>query len=142
LRSGAPEIRLFEQPATFASLRDNARRGIGMVRTRLIFPSILILSVMGSPGFAESTQPLPPASEPAAVPHKVPPKKSAHAKADPSTLTLRLDPKSEEAKKAATLAEGRKKFFEQSTGFTEKSSDNSLSLGGSEGTSPQMGFKF
>jgi hypothetical protein len=112
-----------------------------MARTRFVFLIIPILHVMGSPAFAQSAPALQ-APQPGVEPYKAPPRKSTRAKSDSATSTVRPDPKSEAARKAAILAEGRRKFFEQSTGFDEKNSDNSLSLGGSNGLSPQMGFKF
>jgi hypothetical protein len=51
---------------------------------------------------------------------------------------------SEESEKAARLAEGRKKFFEQSMGFDNgHASESPITMGGDgHGLSPAAGFKF
>jgi hypothetical protein len=52
-------------------------------------------------------------------------------------------PPSEEAERAARLAEGRKKFFERSMGFDESGKpDAPVSLGNGNGLAPSAGFKF
>jgi hypothetical protein len=101
---------------------------------------IVALSVclLGAPGFAQEGQVSVDAGQPARAPVKAHLKKSAQKKASPQ-------PNSEEAEKAARLAEGRKKFFEQSMGFDNgKSSDSPVSLtgDGNGGLSPTAGFKF
>jgi hypothetical protein len=113
-----------------------------MARTRFVFLIIPIFCAMGSPAFAQSGQAVPQEFQPGVEPYKAQSKKSPRAKSDAAASAVRSDPKSKQAEEAARLAEARKKFFEQSTGFDEKNSDNSLSLGGSNGLSPQMGFKF
>jgi hypothetical protein len=68
-------------------------------------------------------------------------KKITHQKA--SITGLNGLSASEEAEKAARLAEGRKKFFEQSSGFDEGNSNSPLSGGGNKGGfTPGIGFKF
>jgi hypothetical protein len=89
--------------------------------------------VFGDAGFAQDIQ-----SPPTAI--QAPSKKSPKMAKGASRLTSQ--PASEEAEKAARLAEGRKKFFEQSSGFENGKSDMPFSFGGSGGATPSIGMKF
>ena len=112
-----------------------------MARLRLGLLVISFLCGCGAASFAQDSLP-PLSTDPAsAAPAQAPVKKSPHKKAG-AAAALTLAPSSDEAEKAARLAEGRKKFFEQSSGFENNDSGNPLSLGGSNGTKPTMGFKF
>jgi hypothetical protein len=134
-------------------------------RLRIGFPVVLFLCVLGSDGFAQDAQAPAPVDQPAGGSPKVPAKtgenktganKTSENKASASKTGVReidahknknspprtAQPASEEAERAARLAEARKKFFEQSTGFDNKETDKTLSLGGSNGLSPGLGFKF
>ncbi len=111
------------------------------VRTGLL--AIVLCFGFGLPGFAEDSPPPAAAGHAASEAPKAQAKKSGRKKTGSSDLTLAPSsaPSSVEAEKAARLAEGRKKFFEQSSGFDNGGAGGSpLSLGPS-GT-PAMGFKF
>lgn len=110
-----------------------ARLGIG-------FPAALLLCGLGSASFAQDS-PAPAGADPfAAGAPKAHVKKDASKKGGGALSTAQ--PSSQEAEKAARLAEGRKKFFEQSTGFDNGGSDAPVTLGGGNGLSPTAGFKF
>jgi hypothetical protein len=107
---------------------------------------ILMCSLPGAAAFAQADQPGVRAVDqaPSGLPKtdtKAKVKKSPH-KAKATDQAAKQS--SEEAEKAARLAEGRKKFFEQSTGFDETNSDNKPNgpVNGSNGFMPSMGFKF
>jgi hypothetical protein len=81
------------------------------------------------------------ANQTAGKPAKAHAKASAHRGKDAGAQVSQ--PNFEEADKAKRLEEGRKKFFEQSSGFDSKDSADKFHLGGSNGGfSPGMGFKF
>jgi hypothetical protein len=118
-----------------------------VARLYIAFPVILSLCVLGSAGFAQNTPAPTLADQSAGGSAKEHPKKSAEKKTvqkksvqkNGVAFSRTGQPTSEEAERAARLAEGRKKFFEQSTGFDNSGSDSSsraLSLGGSNGLSP------
>jgi hypothetical protein len=131
-----------------------------VARLRIGFPVVLFLCVLGSDGFAQNGQAPGAVDQPAGGSPKVPAKTttnktSVNKASAPKTGVREIDthknkssppgtaqPASEEAERAARLAEARKKFFEQSTGFDNKETDRTLSLGGSNGLSPGLGFKF
>jgi hypothetical protein len=95
-----------------------------------------IALMLGSPGFAQDAAPGAGVLRPA----KAHARKSVNNSGAATSSTAR--PTSEEADKAARLAEGRKKFFERSMGFDEgKSSDSPITLDGG-GLTPAAGFKF
>jgi hypothetical protein len=66
-------------------------------------------------------------------------KKNSHKNGGATQQTAA--PRSEDAEKAARLAEGRKKFFERSMGF-DNGSSGPVTLGGENGLTPSMGLKF
>lgn len=111
--------------------------------TRLGFAFLVLLfsCAFGCAGFAQtSVSPAEP-DQPAAA-AKTHSKKSVHKKAgvaqsSPAQSGL---PTSDEADKAARLAEGRKKFFEQSSGFEDNTASGPMSL--DHNGSPTMGMKF
>ncbi len=131
-----------------------------MARLRIGFLVILSLCVTGSPGFAQNSQAPTPADQPAGGSLKAPAKTGVSKTSVPKTSAPKTgvreidvhknkssasrtaQPTSEEAEKAASLAEARKKFFEQSTGFDSKDSDKPPALGGGNGLMPGVGFKF
>jgi hypothetical protein len=113
--------------------------GIAVARLRLRLLVISFICAFGSASFAQNSLSPPTADQSTGGSLKAPGKRS-HKKASSAVSTLK--PASEDAEKAARLAEGRKKFFEQSSGFDNKNSDMPLSLGGSNGMTPSMGFKF
>jgi hypothetical protein len=89
----------------------------------------LILGALASPVLAEDASTIPPVADaPKAQPKKpAPPKKKAPA-ATPST-SLNTNSNSD-ADAAARLAEGRKKFFEQQQGFTDRTpASNDVGMG-------------
>jgi hypothetical protein len=106
------------------------------------FLVIFFCCVFGSVSFAQD-EPAPAGADlPAGAPAKPHVKKSPRKKASADRLTVApaSQSASEEAEKAARLAEGRKKFFEQSSGFENEGSDRPISLG--NGGAPSVGFKF
>ncbi len=114
-----------------------------MARLRLSLLVSFCLCASGLAAFAQTSQ-TPAASSdlPAVAAPKAPAKQSVHKKAassQPKSQATNLQ-SAEEAEKAARLAEGRKKFFEQSSGFENNGSDLPLSL--SNGGTPTMGFHF
>jgi hypothetical protein len=111
-----------------------------VVRLRFRFSLILLFCVSGFGGFAQDMQSPPNAAQSAGSTLKAPAKKSPKKAKGAARLTP--PPASEEAEKAARLAEGRKKFFEQSSGFENEKSDMPFSLGGSGGATPSIGMKF
>ena len=113
--------------------------GNAMARLRLGLLVICFICAFGAASFAQNSV-SPATAAPSAEGSLKASAKKSHKKASSAVSTL--GPSSEEAEKAARLAEGRKKFFEQSDGFENKNSDMPLSLGGSNGMTPSMGFKF
>jgi hypothetical protein len=110
-----------------------------MGRFRIGFPIVLFVCAVGSAGFAQDGDALHADQSPGGSP-KVHAHKSVHPRA-------RLDapvaqPNSEEAAKAARLAEGRKKFFDRSMGFDNGDGPGPVTLGGSNGLTPGVGLKF
>jgi hypothetical protein len=102
--------------------------------------SLLIIALFctfGFDSFAQSSVTLGDPDQPIAASPTAPAKKSPRKKASIDRSTPQ--PSSEEAEKAARLAEGRKKFFDQSSGFENNGSDNPVSLSGGN---PSVGFKF
>lgn len=102
--------------------------------------SLLIIAVsctFGFDSFAQSSVTLGGPDQAIGASPKAPAKKSPRKKASIDRPTLQ--PSSEEAEKAARLAEGRKKFFEQSSGFENNGTDGPVSLSGGN---PAVGFKF
>jgi hypothetical protein len=112
---------------------------IAVARLRAGLLVIFFIYGFGAVSFAQDSV-SPATAAPSADGSLKAPGKKSHKKASSAASTL--DPSSDEAEKAARLAEGRKKFFEQSDGFENKNSDMPLSLGGSNGATPTMGFKF
>ena len=112
--------------------------GIAVARLRLGLV-IFFICAFGAASFAQNSV-SPATAAPSTEGSLKASAKKSHKKASSAVSTL--GPSSEEAEKAARLAEGRKKFFEQSDGFENKNSDMPLSLGGSNGMTPSMGFKF
>lgn len=97
--------------------------------------------VAGPASFAQNIQTPLFADQSVAGSAKTHAKKSVR-KSGGATLST-VQPTSEEAEKAARLAEGRKKFFERSMGFDNGSAaDSPISLGDGHGLSPAAAFKF
>ena len=111
-----------------------------MARLCIGFLLGLSLCFAGSAGFAQNVQGtiLEPSFDQSP---KTPVKKSAHK--NRSSAASSAKPASEEAEKAARLAEGRKKFFERSMGFDNGSSGPvTLDSGSGNGFTPGAAFKF
>jgi hypothetical protein len=109
-----------------------------MARLRL---RLFVTGFLCAFGFASFAQNAPSTSDVApskGASSKTASSKSLHKKAGAARLTVQ--PPNEDAEKAARLAEGRKKFFEQSSGFENNDSSGALSLG--KTGSPEMGLKF
>ncbi len=105
------------------------------------FLAAISFCVAGSAGFAQNIQTPVFADQPVAGSAKTHTKKSVH-RSGGAALSI-AQPTSEEAEKAARLAEGRKKFFERSMGFDNgPASDSPISLGDGHGLSPGAAFKF
>jgi hypothetical protein len=110
---------------------------------RLLFVLLISLPWLaaGSAGFAQTTAPLQqtaPAGESANKAHA---KKAAHKNGGAAPQNGQQN--SEEADKAARLAEGRKKFFDRSMGFDNGGGPNSpMTFDGANGLTPSAGFKF
>jgi len=118
--------------------------GIAVARRQLRLLVLFCLCASGSAGFAQDSLSPANADKPAAAVTKAPAKHSAQKKAAapapaPAGKGTNLQ-SAIEAEKAARLAEGRKKFFEQSDGFENQNSDMPLSLG--SGGTPSAAFKF
>jgi hypothetical protein len=116
--------------------------GITVAVRQLRLLVLFCLCVSGSAGFAQDSQSPANTDKPAGTDSKAPAKHSAHKKAaaSPSTGKAMSLQSADEAEKAARLAEGRKKFFEQSQGFENNDAGGPLSLG--NGGTPSAGFKF
>lgn len=116
--------------------------GIAVARRQLRLLVLFCLCASGSSGFAQDSLAPANADKPAAADAKAPAKHSAHKKAAESAPAGKANnlQSAIEAEKAARLAEGRKKFFEQSDGFENKDPDMPLSLGA--GGAPSAAFKF
>ena len=104
---------------------------------RLRVSTALILCCVATVAVAQA-QPTPDAvsqtpSAPIVKAKKPLAKRASSVQASPKSTSLGDD-------KAARLAEGRKKFFEQSSGFEDRKSDLPLSMG-NDGK-PSMGLKF
>ena len=112
-----------------------------MARLCIGFLLGLSLCFAGSASFAQNVQGTilsEPSFDQSA---KTPVKKSAHK--NRSTAASPAKPASEEAEKAARLAEGRKKFFDRSMGFDNGSSGAvTLDSGSGNGFTPGAAFKF
>jgi hypothetical protein len=100
--------------------------------------AVLFACGFGAAAFAQESQPPASPARPAAGPPAPQGKQSPHKKAGAARVTPA--PNSGEAERAARLAEGRRKFFEQSTGFDNKGSDSPFSMG--NGFTPSVGMKF
>jgi hypothetical protein len=91
-------------------------------------------------------QDLPPLStdQPTGGSVKAPHVKNIHKKKSAPAAPAAAQASSEAAERAAALARGRKKFFENKPDQQSdpSGSDIPVHLGGSNGLSPQMGFKF
>lgn len=111
-----------------------------MARLGTGFLIALLLCAPGSASFAQAGQTPSPSNRSASASAKTHIKNGIHRSATSAPRTVQ--PTSEEAEQAARLAEARKKFFEQSTGFDNGDSNHPFSLGGSTGLSPGIGFKF
>ncbi|MGO8798945.1 MAG: hypothetical protein ACLQE9_02120 [Roseiarcus sp.] len=109
-----------------------------MARFLAAFVIAAPLCAIGSGGFAQDSQKLAPA-DPMFGAAKAHAGKAARQSA---AAQRHAPPASEEAEKAARLAEGRKKFFEQSMGFDNGRSSPVTLTGGDDGLSPTMGLKF
>jgi hypothetical protein len=155
--SPATRLRFIERPGDGALVIDSAMKApiswgqviglnrgrpegvMNMTRHRFGLPIVFGLCLLGSAGFAQDSISIAPADPAAGPVLKAPAKKSAHKSKDSTTAAK---PMSEADEKAARLAEGRKKFFERSMGFDNGNSDSPVTLGGSNGLTPQMGVKF
>ena len=116
--------------------------GIAVARRQLRLLVLFCLCASGSAGYAQDSLSPANADKPAAAVTKAPAKHSAQKKtaaSAPAGKGTNLQ-SAIEAEKAARLAEGRKKFFEQSDGFENQNSDMPLSLG--SGGTPSAAFKF
>jgi hypothetical protein len=114
---------------------------ITVARLRSGFLVIVLSCGLGFASFAQESPPPGAATPSAAAPtaaSKAHGAKTPRKKAGAAHLTVA--PSSEEAERAARLAEGRKKFFEQSSGFENGKLDMPLSLGA--GGAPAVGMKF
>ncbi|VFU08717.1 hypothetical protein [Methylocella tundrae] len=109
-----------------------------MTRLELGVLTAFFFGVSACASFAQTSQPAVNADPSISPPAKAHGKKIPHKKT--GAVRGSLLPDSDEADKAARLAEGRKKFFEQSSGFENGSTDMPLSMGGNG--QPTMGFKF
>jgi hypothetical protein len=112
-----------------------------VARLRIGFLVALALCAFGSAGFAQDSQGTSLAEPSFDQSPKAAVKKSAHKNRNAAVSTAK--PASEEAEKAARLAEGRKKFFERSMGFDNGSSGPvTLDSGSGNGFTPGAAFKF
>ena len=111
-----------------------------MTHYRIGFLVALSICVAASAGFAQTGQAPAKADRPVAKHSAAHAKKHVHKKT--SSALSGLQPAPEDAEKAARLNEGRKKFFEQSTGFDNSDTDAPGSVGGSGGFTPGIGLKF
>src|SRR5471030_632437 len=109
---------------------------MNMTQFRFGLPIVFGICLLGSAGFAQDSITIAPLDPAAGPTLKAPAKKSAHKS---KASTVAVQPTSEADEKAARLAEGRKKFFERSMGFDNGGSDSPVTLGGSNGLTPQMG---
>jgi hypothetical protein len=113
-----------------------------MVMTRLFLTFVIALPLCGfaAEGFAQASPPLSssdPLIDGAAKAH------AGKAVRKNGGAAARKEPNSEEAEKAARLAEGRKKFFDRSMGFDNGGGPNSpITFDGGNGLTPSAGFKF
>lgn len=105
-----------------------------MKRLRILSLCVLTLGAASTPAFCQSGSvnwSIAPADKPA-------PKKKATGQASAAT--------SVDAGKATRLEEGRKKFFEQSSGFDHSTmwdkSDMHMNMGSGGDTKPGLGFGF
>jgi hypothetical protein len=114
-------------------------RAVRVARVRMGFLVALFLCLAAPASFAQDSQ-TPARTDPSASgPPKAHAKKIVHKNGKPAPSAAQ--PASEEAEKAAHVAEARKKFFEQSDGFDNGDSGR-VFLGGGNGLSPGAGFKF
>lgn len=96
------------------------------------------LCAIATIGSAQDDPILAPLNPSVGAPAKAHPRKSSHKSG--GAVERAAQPN---ADGAARLAEGRKKFFEQSMGFDNgKSGSSPVTLGGDNGLSPAMGLKF
>jgi hypothetical protein len=113
-----------------------------VTRLFISLPLVVSLCAFSAAGLAQDSPSPAPASPSLDAPAKAHAKKSAH-KSVAATGAGQSKQTSEDADKAARLAEGRKKFFERSMGFDNgPGSDSPVTLGGSGGLTPAMGLKF
>ena len=112
-----------------------------MARFRIGFLVALSLCAFASASFAQDSQGTGLAEPSFDQAPKAAVKKSAHKNRNAAASPAK--PASEEAEKAARLAEGRKKFFERSMGFDNGSSGPvTLDSGSGNGFTPGAAFKF
>lgn len=112
-----------------------------MTRFSFALSLAIALCLGAATAHSEDVAPLTPAPADAPKTPAKPAKRTAHknaaAKPDKSQQST------EEADKAARLEEGRKKFFQRSTGFDNGCASGSpVTLQGENGLSPSMGWKF
>jgi hypothetical protein len=116
--------------------------GAVVIRLFIALPLIVSLCALSAAGLAQDNPSPAPANPSLDAPAKAHAKKNAHNSAA-RTSAGQSKQTSEDADKAARLAEGRKKFFERSMGFDNgTSSDSPVTLGGSGGLTPAVGLKF
>jgi hypothetical protein len=117
------------------------RRGVvGVARFRMGFLVCLAFCGLGSASFAQEMLAPSFADQSATGSPKAHVRKSVHKNGNAQSTGASA---SEESEKAARLAEGRKKFFEQSMGFDNgHASESPVTLGNGNGLSPTTGFKF
>ena len=112
---------------------------IGMARLLAVFLIALPLCAIGAGSFAQEGRLLAPTGPSIGAPAKAHAGKSSHKSGAAAERTAQ--PNAEEPDKAARLAEGRKKFFEQSMGF-DNPRTGPVTLGGDNGLTPAVGLKF
>jgi hypothetical protein len=100
-----------------------------MARLQLRLFVACFLCVFGFASFAQNASSPPNVDPSTGAASKAPGKKNLH-KQPGTAARLTLQPPNEEAEKAARLAEGRKKFFEQSSGFENKGSSSPFTADG------------
>jgi hypothetical protein len=117
-----------------------SQTAIVMTRFLLVFLISLPLCVAASSGFGQTNAPLHQSSS-ADGGEKAHAKKISHKNGPAAGQNGKQN--SEEADKAAHLAEGRKKFFDRSMGFDNGGGpDSPVTFDGGNGLTPSAGFKF
>jgi len=107
-----------------------------MIRFLVPLLTAAALGAAGSPALAQDDPILGP-NPSIAAPAKPQPGRSAHKGA--AQRSVKSD--SDEAEKAARLAEGRRRFFEQSMGF-DNGKSGPVTLTNDNGGAPAVGLKF